>query len=80
MMVCGGGIYLSLGPMMFRGMRGGMSRGGYAPRGDVGNYPVRSAPDPPLKFDGEFDFESANAQFNKDEIEQELKEKLTVSE
>jgi len=67
---------------MFRGgggMRGGMPRGGYAPRGDVGNRPVRSAPDPQLKFDGEFDFESANAQFNKDEIEQELKEKLTVS-
>ena len=66
---------------MFRGsMRGGMPRGGLAPRGgDIGIRPVRSAPPPQLKFDGEFDFESANAQFNKDEIEQELKEKLTVS-
>ena len=70
-----------VGGMMFRGgMRGGMPRGGPAARGDVWNRPVRSAPPPPqLKFDGEFDFESANAQFNKDEIEQELKEKLTVS-
>jgi len=66
--------------MMFRGsMRGGMSRGGYAPRGDIGNRPVRSVPPPELKFDGEFDFETANAQFNKEDIEQELKEKLTVS-
>ena len=32
----------------------------------------------PLKFDGEFDFEEANAQFDKDEIERELKEKLTI--
>jgi len=65
---------------MFRGsMRGGMPRGGLMPRGDFGNRPVRSAPPPHLKFDGEFDFESANAQFNKEEIEQELKEKLTVS-
>jgi len=64
---------------MFRGsMRGGMPRGGFAPRGD-GIRPVRFAPPPQLKFDGEFDFESANAQFNKEEIEQELKEKLTVS-
>ena len=65
--------------MTFRGsMRGGMPRGGFAPRSDVGIRPVRSAA-PELKFDGEFDFESANAQFNKDEIEQELKEKCTIS-
>ena len=70
-----------VGGMMFRGnMRGGMPRGGFVPRGgDVGNRPVRSAPPPQLKFDGEFDFESANAQFHKDKIEQELKEKLTIS-
>jgi len=68
------------GGMTFRGsMRGGMPRGGFAPRNDVGTHPVRSAPPPELKFDGEFDFESANAQFNKDDIEQELKEKCTVS-
>ena len=69
------------GGMTFRGsMRGGMPRGaGFAPRSDVGPRPVRSAPAPELKFDGEFDFESANAQFNKDDIEQELKEKCNVS-
>ena len=66
---------------MFRGsMRGGMPRGGFVPRGDVGNRPVRPPPPPQLKFEGEFDFETANAQFNKEQIEQELKEKLTVSE
>ena len=32
-----------------------------------------------LKFDSEFDFESSNQQFNKDDIERELKEKLTIS-
>lgn len=31
-----------------------------------------------LKFDGEFDFESANAQFDKENIEKELKEKLSL--
>jgi len=68
---------------MFRGgMRPGMPRGGISSRGgDPGNRVMRPAPGPaPLKFDGEFDFESANAQFNKDDIEQELKEKLSVSE
>lgn len=33
----------------------------------------------PLKFDSEFDFESSNQQFNKEDIERELKEKLTIS-
>lgn len=32
-----------------------------------------------LKFDSEFDFESSNQQFNKEDIERELKEKLTIS-
>jgi len=31
-----------------------------------------------LRFDGEFDFETSNAQFDKDKIEKELKEKLTI--
>lgn len=31
-----------------------------------------------LRFDGEFDFETSNAQFDKDQIEKELKEKLTL--
>ena len=33
----------------------------------------------PLKFEGDFDFESSNAKFDKDEIEKELK-KLTIGE
>lgn len=31
-----------------------------------------------LKFEGEFDFESSNAQFDKELIEKEIKEKLTL--
>jgi len=31
-----------------------------------------------LRFDGEFDFETSNAQFDKVQIEKELKEKLTI--
>ena len=30
----------------------------------------------PVKFEGEFDFESSNAKFNKEEIEEELQQKL----
>jgi hypothetical protein len=30
------------------------------------------------RFEEEFDFESANAQFDKEEIERELKEKLVI--
>jgi len=47
------------------------NRGGHrgAPRGGSGRT---------LRFDGEFDFETSNAQFDKDQIEKELKEKLTL--
>jgi len=31
-----------------------------------------------LRFDREFDFETSNAQFDKVQIEKELKEKLTI--
>ena len=57
------------------------------PHPDTGNRggpgPVsRSGPGPAagtqLKFDGEFDFEQSNAQFDKEQIEKELKEKLTI--
>jgi len=68
------------GPPMRGGFRG-------APRGQGG--PMRGPPQrnhrgggprrEPLKFDGEFDFETANAQFDKDKIEKELK-KLTIGE
>lgn len=48
-----------------------------------GNHPQRSRGggsrgDSGLHFDGEFDFESSNAQFDKEQIEKELKEKLTI--
>ena len=33
----------------------------------------------PLTFDSDFDFESSNAQFDKEDIEKELKLKLTIS-
>jgi len=62
------------------GFRGGPPRGG--PRGAPrGGQPARGRgtgrPDP-IKFEGEFDFESSNAQFDKEEIERELKQKLTL--
>lgn len=61
----------SAGPPRGRGgPRGGRpprSRGSGGPRGDSG-----------LRFEGEFDFESSNAQFDKEQIEKELKEKLTI--
>ena len=47
-------------------MRGGPPRGRGGRHGEA------------LKFDEEFDFESANAQFDKEEIERELKEKLVI--
>ena len=33
----------------------------------------------PLKFEGDFDFESSNAKFDKENIEKELKTKLVIS-
>ena len=48
--------------------RGGRGRGR---RGGRGGATVE-----PVKFEGEFDFESANARFKKDEVEEELSKKL----
>lgn len=49
-------------------------------QGRRGNSSTRgSKPKPgggPVKFEGEFDFESSNAKFNKEEIEEELQQKL----
>ncbi|XP_046550531.1 protein LSM14 homolog A-like isoform X1 [Haliotis rubra] len=59
------------------GPRGG-PRG--APRGTGNNRGRPGQPKTPLKFDAEYDFESANAQFDKDKIEEELKKKLTISD
>jgi len=51
------------------------NRGGHrgAPRGSGGRQQGSA-----LRFDGEFDFETSNAQFDKVQIEKELKEKLTL--
>jgi len=54
------------------------------PRGSNGGWmdsnsrSARSASGPQLTFDRDFDFESSNAQFDKDQIEKELKEKLVI--
>ncbi|GFO20709.1 lsm14-like protein a [Plakobranchus ocellatus] len=66
------------GQAPMRGGFGGHPRGGPrgAPRGH-GPRGGRSAE--PLKFDTEFDFESSNAQFAKNEIEKELKN-LTLND
>ncbi|XP_055724374.1 protein LSM14 homolog B isoform X1 [Salvelinus fontinalis] len=41
----------------------------------VGNSKART-----LQFESDFDFETANAQFHKDELEKELQEKLTIKD
>ena len=58
----------------YYGNNRGFSRGGYNRPGY--GRPPRSGSS--LKFEAEFDFETANAQFDKEEIERELKEKLTI--
>lgn len=49
--------------------RGGGHRG-------RGRFNVRR--DGPMKFEKDFDFESANAQFNKEEIDREFQSKLKL--
>jgi len=69
------------GPPMRGGFRGGPRGGGGPMRGapQRGRGGPRGVRESPLKFEGEFDFESANAQFDKEKIEKELK-KLTIGE
>ncbi|KAL0978585.1 hypothetical protein UPYG_G00172540 [Umbra pygmaea] len=45
-----------------------------------GQLLVGSAKATTLQFEADFDFETANAQFNKDELDEELQEKVTVKE
>ncbi|KAM4614211.1 protein LSM14 homolog A isoform 2-T2 [Discoglossus pictus] len=52
------------------------SRGGH--RGGRGRFGVRR--DGPMKFEKDFDFESANAQFNKEEIDKEFHNKLKIKD
>ncbi|XP_048735005.1 protein LSM14 homolog B-B-like isoform X6 [Ostrea edulis] len=58
----------------------GPNRGNQRGQSSRGRYQSNRKVESPLKFEGEFDFEEANAQFDKDEIERELKEKLTIGE
>ncbi|KAB0366021.1 hypothetical protein FD754_010177 [Muntiacus muntjak] len=51
-------------------------RGGH--RGGRGRFGIRRAG--PMKFEKDFDFESANAQFNKEEIDREFHSKLKLKE
>ncbi len=57
------------GPPAARRSRAGFHRG-------RGRFPVRR--EGPMKFERDFDFESANAQFNKDEIDKEFQSKLKL--
>ncbi|XP_048829349.1 LOW QUALITY PROTEIN: protein LSM14 homolog A-like [Brienomyrus brachyistius] len=59
------------GPPAARRGRGGGHRG-------RGRFSVRR--DGPMKFEKDFDFESANAQFNKEEIDREFQNKLKLKE
>ena len=56
-----------------RGGPGGPPRGGPGQRGRGGQGQRGGRSAEPLKFDTEFDFETSNAQFAKDDIEKELK-------
>ncbi|KAL4234341.1 Protein LSM14 A [Mactra antiquata] len=64
------------------GFRGGSARGNQrgAPRGQSARGRGSGRAHEPIKFEGEFDFESSNAQFDKEEIERELKQKLTLTD
>lgn len=69
------------GPRVGRGgmpapVHGGMQRGG---RGQGRNSGSRNSKDI-LKFDGDYDFEEANAKFEKDKIVDELSQKLKITD
>ncbi|XP_010881545.3 LSM14A mRNA processing body assembly factor a isoform X1 [Esox lucius] len=63
--------YAAGGPPPQRRGRGGGHRG-------RGRFNVRR--DGPMKFEKDFDFESANAQFNKEEIDREFQSKLKLKD
>ncbi|XP_027017498.1 LSM14A mRNA processing body assembly factor b isoform X1 [Tachysurus fulvidraco] len=67
-------------PAMRRG-RGGTGGSGSGTGGNQrgrGRFNMRR--DGPMKFEKDFDFESANAQFNKEEIDREFQSKLKIKE
>ncbi|XP_051726863.1 LSM14A mRNA processing body assembly factor b isoform X3 [Ctenopharyngodon idella] len=64
-------------PPMRRGRGSGGGGGGGGQRGR-GRFNGRR--DGPMKFEKDFDFESANAQFNKEEIDREFQSKLKIKD
>ncbi|XP_078609388.1 protein LSM14 homolog B-like isoform X5 [Branchiostoma floridae x Branchiostoma japonicum] len=62
--------------------RGGPRGGGPRPQsGPNQNRPgSQNRPREPIKFDTDFDFESANAQFDKDALSKEMEEKLKITD
>ena len=55
------------------------SRGrGHRGRQDFNSHPPENTGKTSLKYDSEFDFETANARFRKDALEEEFKQKLRV--
>ncbi|XP_063802047.1 protein LSM14 homolog A isoform X1 [Pseudophryne corroboree] len=66
-----GNSYVALAPPPPR-----RSRGGH--RGGRGRFNIRR--DGPMKFEKDFDFESANAQFNKEDIDREFHNKLKLKD
>ncbi|XP_078473674.1 protein LSM14 homolog A isoform X1 [Lampetra planeri] len=66
----GGGGYLGRAGPPRRG------RDGFRGRGRIGG----GRKEQPMKFEGDFDFESANAQFNKEELEKEFQDKLKLKD
>lgn len=58
-------------------MRRGRGSGGGG-GGQRGRGRFNGRRDGPMKFEKDFDFESANAQFNKEEIDREFQSKLKI--
>lgn len=76
---CTDADYSAGAPAVRRGRGGSTSGGGTGGGGNQrgrGRFNMRR--DGPMKFEKDFDFESANAQFNKEEIDRELQSKLKI--
>ncbi|CAD5126114.1 DgyrCDS14287 [Dimorphilus gyrociliatus] len=66
----------------FSGVRGQVYRQQSGPRGRGGSSAGRGGRDSRerSKFDSDFDFDEANAKFSKEELEEEIKKKLTITD
>lgn len=63
----------------FIGARGGRKNLKAGPRGGSRGGGSLNQQEPAYRYENDFDFESANAQFNKEMLEEEFKKKLRVS-